>query len=164
MFNVRKRDQQITLTNGKSNRIKTGTRHELTLAIATAAANEASWLSATIADRNAGATSDTLIPGLGRLINPNERAMLEALYDKHELNVRLSPSRWHKVSAIVSYDTFKSVKTRLLDARLVLAVPTGRMTRNQSTEYCYQIIPEGLKALNLGWLEGAPKGEGVRNG
>jgi len=147
----------VTLTGLKANRLRADIRHELTLDIEADPTNPARWLSCRITDANAGATSESLTPGIGRSLNANELTALSCLDDRHEPGKRLSWSRWRDESGL-NPNTFKTIKDRLLTAQLVAAVPTGKKTRNNCPEYCYHITPAGIKAQNSGWCINTPKG------
>lgn len=161
---VSKRAGRVTITGLKANRIRADFRHELDLEIEADADNAAHWLSCTLKDANAGATSDSLTPGIGRSLNANETAVLSALDDRHEPDTRLSWSQWFKRSGVPNENTFKSIRTRMLDAQLAQAISTGRKTRSGSTEYNYAITPQGRSALATGWVSERPRGEGVSIG
>lgn len=149
-FGVSKKANRITMTLLKGNRLKTGTRHELDLAIDADAKNEAHWLSCRVTDSNAGAASPDFTPGKGRPLNNNERAALDCLDDRNEPDRRLSYSGWQKASELLPA-TFQSIRTRLIDAGLAQALATGRSARNGGTEYAYLITPQGRTALASGW-------------
>lgn len=155
VFAVSKRGNRVTLQAVKANRRRADLRHEVDLHVEAHEENAALWTLARITNANAGATSEALTPGVGRALNDNERAALEALDDRHEPGLRLSWSSWHSRSGIASANTFKGVRGRLLDAQLAEASATGRKTRNGSSEYSYGITPAGRAQLPA-------KGEGVR--
>lgn len=151
VFNVTKRQDRITLTAVKANRVRADMRHELVLQIKADPENAARWLSCKITDANIGSVSQSLTPGIGRQLNPNEQAALTCLDDQHEEGKRLSWSRWRDDSGLKA-ETFRSVKDRLLAAKIAKAIPTGKTAKNGSPEYAYSITPAGKSALNSGWV------------
>jgi hypothetical protein len=146
-----KGEDVITFSLAKSNRLQTGTEHQIKLAIQADPGNAAHWLSCRLTDANLGASSLSFTPGVGRRVNENERKALEAMDDKHEPGLRLSFSGWFSRSGIANQSTFKNVLRRLLDAELASAVPTGKKARNGGTEYAYIITEGGRRALETGW-------------
>ncbi len=163
VLGVSKKANRITITGLKANRIKPDLRHELDLEIVADPENPARWLSLRLTDANAGASSDALTPGIGRALNANEHAALGCVDDRQEPGRRLSWGDWLKLSSL-NANTLKSIKTRLLDARLADVRSTGRKTRNGSPEYSYGITDDGRQALVSGWVNERSKGEGVSNG
>ena len=159
-FQVKKRDQQITLTCSKANRVRSDINHELTLSIEADPGNKAHWTRCTVADANAGTASEALTPGKGRPLNRNEQAALSCLDDTQEPGKRLSWSAWIDQSELKA-NTLKSVKRRLVEAGLVAAINTGRKARSGGSEYAYEITPEGRTVLVSGWTF-ERRGEGVR--
>ena len=156
-FTVAKRENRVTLTSIKANRIANNVRHDLDLCITADPSNAARWLTCSLTDANAGASaqgasSQTLTPGVGRPINANERKALEAIDDQHEPDRRVSWSEW-KGSAGMSEDTLKSVKRRLLDAQLARAIEAGTH-RNGGKTYSYSITDRGRNCLSTGMIEG----------
>jgi hypothetical protein len=149
---VSKKQSRITITGLKANRIDPETlRHELELSIEADPKNAARWLSCRLTDANAGTASATLTPGRGRSLNANETAALKALDNPHEPGRRCSWSSWRETSGLKE-NTFKSVKDRLLDARLARAIPTGGKTRSGAPEYAYELSDEGRLVLVTGRL------------
>jgi hypothetical protein len=140
----------ITYRLAKSNRLQTGIEHQVTLEIEANPDNDAHWLTCRLTDANLG-TSQSFTPGIGRAINDNERKALVALDDRHEPGTRLSYTGWFEQSGISSKDTFKNVRSRLIEAELAVAIPTGKKARNGGTEYAYAITDGGRKALETGW-------------
>jgi hypothetical protein len=160
---IGKNGARVTMTAVKANRLRSDIRHELNLTIDADPENRAHWTSCTIADANAGTASEVLTAGKGRALNANEQTAIACLDDEHESDKRLSWSTWRDDSGL-NANTFRSVKKRLLDAGLVLAIPTGRKNRNGGADYSYQITPEGRIALKSGWSFERLSGEGVRSG
>jgi hypothetical protein len=163
VFSIAKKDGRLTMTAVKANRLRSDLRHELNLTIDADPENRANWRTCTISDANVGARSESLTPGKGRALNPNEHTMLSCLDDEHEPDKRLSWSGWRD-GAGLNENTFRSVKKRLLDAALATAVATGRKNRNGGADYSYQITAEGRIALRSGWAFERLSGEGVRSG
>jgi hypothetical protein len=145
----------ITYRLAKANRIQTDLEHQATLEIEADPDNAAHWLTCRLTDANLGASSQGFTPGLGRAINDNERRALEALDDRHEPGLRSGYSAWHRQSGIPADSTFRSVRSRLLDAGLASAIDTGRKARNGGPEYAYAITDNGRKALKTGWVNRA---------
>lgn len=141
----------ITYRLEKSNRLPTGLEHQVTLTIEADPDNAAHWFTLRLTDANIGATSQSLTPGIGRAINENERKALSATDDKHEPGLRLSYSAWFRRSGLNAESTFKTIRERLIDAKLVSPIPTGKKTRAGGTEYSYEITTEGRRALDTGW-------------
>jgi hypothetical protein len=143
----------ITFRLVKSNRLRTGLEHQVTLSIEADPEDKAHWISARLTDANAGAKgpSQSFTPGVGRAINDNERRALGALDDHLEPGTRLSYSAWLKRAGFTSENTFKDVRGRLLKAGLAEAIPTGKKTRSGGTEYAYAITEGGRLALETGW-------------
>jgi len=153
-FIVSKRDDRITVKAEKSNRLRPDIRHELDLSINADAENEARWLSCRLIDANAGASSDAFTPGRARSLNPNERALLSCLDDRHEPGKLLSHSRLVDDSGL-NKNTLKSIKKRMLDADLMRAVPTGRPARSGAPEYYYEITDAGRAVFaSEDWING----------
>jgi AAA domain len=163
VFSIAKKDSRLTMTATKSNRLRSDIRHELTLTIDADPENKADWRTCIVTDSNAGGSSETLTAGKGRALNQNELAALACLSDEHEPEKRVSWSAWRDDSGL-NPNTFRSVKTRLLDAGLVAALPTGRKNRNGGADYSYQITDAGRLALKSGWAFERLSGEGVRSG
>jgi hypothetical protein len=151
----------ITLRLVKSNRIRTGTEHQITVAIEADADNEAHWRSCRLTDANLGAASVSLTPGVGRAINANERKMLEALVDAAEPERRVSRSEWLKLSGLKT-DTWKTIKNRLHSAGLTNAEVVGVNRNGKSKTYNYGITEKGARALETGWVDVLSRGEGVK--
>jgi hypothetical protein len=134
----------------KSNRLRAADlHHELKVEIAASADNPAAWDSCAIIDANLGARSDAFTPGVGRPLNANERATLAALDDSQEPGLRASYSEWSRLSGLKP-DTWKSVRTRLLKAKLAEAIPTGKQTRTGGAAHAYGITDRGRQALASG--------------
>lgn len=163
VLGVSKKGQRITVVGTKANRIRADIRHELELEIEADPNNAAHWLSCRVTDANAGASSESLTPGIGRSLNPNEQTALGCLDDSHEPGKRLSWSGWASQSGL-NANTFKSIKDRLLSAGIAAAIPTGKKTRNGSPEYAYEITAQGRQALGTGWVSERSKGERVTYG
>jgi len=152
VFNVSKREHRITMTAVKANRLRAGLKHQLEMTVTANPENAAQWLTCEIRDTGARVQSSPgLIPGIGRHLNENERATLACLHDKHESDKRLSWSRWVKESGLRE-NTFRNVKDRLMDAKLVQAIPTGKKTRAGGTEFAYAISETGVTVLDSGWF------------
>ncbi len=152
VFNVKRRDDRMTLTCTKSNRLKVGTRIDLNFKVETDPANKAHWLKCSLTDAKVGAFSESLTAGIGRPINDNERRALMSVDDKHEAGMLISWSRWTETAGL-NTATLKSIKTRLLDAGMVKAVATGNH-RNGGKLYSYGITDAGRNALESGWVKG----------
>lgn len=150
-FSVVKKDSRITLTSNKANRVKTGKKHELSLAITTDPNNEARWLTCTVRDKNVGSSSEALTPGKGRALSANEEQVLKALADTYEPGLRLSYSQWFKRSGLTAESTFGNIRERLIDANLVTRIATGRKTRQGAPEYTYEISTDGRQTVLTGW-------------
>lgn len=162
VWSVTKRDHHLTLSALKANRLRADLRHEVELTIEVDPDNPAAWRSCRLADANAGekavAFSPAFAPGKGRPLNANELRVLTALDDRQEPGARSSWSKWRDASGL-NENTFKSVKTRLLDAGLACGIPTGKTSANGGPAYVYSITDLGRTALRPDG-EGA-KGEGV---
>ena len=163
VFSVSKKGDDLTLACTKANRLRADTRHELRLTIDADPANKAHWRSCVIGDRNAGAASDSLTPGIGRALNENERSALTGIDDKHEPGKRFSWSGWRDGSGL-NENTWKSIKTKLIDAGLAIASTTGKKTRSGDPEYAYGITADGRNAPASGWIRERLSGEGVTSG
>lgn len=156
-FAISKRQGRVTMHDIKGNRLAQGSlRYDLELDVTADPENKARWLSYRITDANAGAASVSLTPGVGRQVNENERRALASLDDRHEPGRRVSWSEWTKTSGL-KHDTLKSIKTRLLDARMIEALPAGQH-RNGGKLYNYSISGTGRMALDTGWTADS-KGE-----
>lgn len=140
----------ITFRLAKSNRLQSGTEHQVTLEVNADPENAAHWRSCSLTDANLGANSQSFTPGIGRVINDNERKALSALDDRNEPGIRLSFTAWCDQAGI-SKNTFKDVRSRLLDAELAQAIPTGKKAPNGGPQYAYAITDGGRKALETGW-------------
>lgn len=160
VFAVAKRDDRITLTSVKSNRIRADLRHQLDLTVDADPDNPARWISCRLEDANAGARSETFTPGVGRPLNDNEMKALGVLDDRLEPGARFSYSRWFKESGIGSENTFRGVKDRLLGTGLAGAEATDRMNRNRKSPiYQYGITDRGRRTLiSGGWTPQGVKG------
>jgi hypothetical protein len=158
MFTKKNGSDRITMTCVKGNRIKTGTKHELTLRIEADPHNEAHWLTCQLLDANMGAmTSVSLTAGLGRPLDRNELAALEALDDTHEPGKRLSTTDWVDTSGLNRNTLLKGtegVKGRLLKAGLAQAHEVGEH-RNGGKLYAYSITEKGRAALASLWVHNA---------
>jgi hypothetical protein len=167
VFGVTAKGGRVTLRALKANRLRSDQRHELIVAIDADPENAAHWLSVTVTDANAGARSEGFTPGVGRDLNPNERATLAALDDAQEPNLRLSYSGWSDASGLKP-DTWKTVRARLLKGGLCDAIATGKKTRTGGAEYAYAITERGRRALASGAVSDTEnegrRGEGVSNG
>jgi len=146
VFSIAKTGAQIALEALKANRLRKEIGHRLHLTIEAGKESPTTWTSCQLRDEQAGSASDSFTPGVGRATNVKERAALVALDDRQEPGRRLSWSAWRDSSAL-NENTFRSVKTRLIDAGLVAAVATGKRTPNNSPAYCYEITPNGRKTL-----------------
>jgi hypothetical protein len=151
----------ISLRLVKSNRLPTGIEHQVTLAIEADPDNQAHWLSCRLTDANIGATSVDLTPGVGRAINPNERRVLDSVYDETEPGRRVSRSESIKLSGL-NPNTWKSVKNRLVPAGLMDASPIGENRNGKGKIYNYGITERGLQARKTGWADTLSRGEGVK--
>lgn len=145
-----KKQKRVTIVGLKGNRVAHETiRHEVDLEIEVDPANKARWLTCRLVNANKGARTDTLVPGRGRELNPNELACLRALDDTYEEGKRFAYSAWEKGSGL-NANTFKSVRNRLLEAKLVVAIKTGRTARSGGPEFAYQLSPDGRFVLDTG--------------
>jgi hypothetical protein len=152
VFTVTKNADRVQLAAVKANRMRHGISHDLRLGIEAEETNKAHWLSCTVTDANFGASSSTLTVGVGRPINPNERTMLEALYDEGELDRRVSRSEWVKTSGLKE-DTWKSIKKRLQAAELIDAREIGINRNGKAKTYNYALTSRGISALKTGWTD-----------
>jgi hypothetical protein len=149
VFNVAKKEERVTMTCTKANRVSSQLKHELKLSIESHSENKAHWLRCTLSDANAGTTSETLTPGVGRALNTNELAALSCLNDEHEPGKRWSWSAWVEESGISHPSTLKSIKKRFLDARLIVAAEAGAH-RNGGKTYYYHLSDFGRAVLARG--------------
>lgn len=163
VFAVAKTKDDLTLSCVKANRVRADLKHELRLAIDAEPVNSALWRSCAITDRNAGATSEALTPGVGRRLTEHERRAIEAVDDRDEPGCRFSWSEW-RVGSGRNENTLKTVKKRFAKDGLVDAIPTGRKRRNGSVEYSYCITGIGRSALAFDPNSDYARGEGVRRG
>jgi hypothetical protein len=119
LFIQTKNADRITIALEKANWLPPELRHELRLEIEANPENAADWISCRLTDANYGAASIALTPGVGRALNANELALLDALNDDHEPGKHFSWAELKRVCG--SEDSTKSVKTRLLEFRLIEA-------------------------------------------
>lgn len=138
----------ITLTSLKSNRLPAkALRHTLRLGIEAETSNAAAWHSCTLSDVDLAGGSESYTPGFARDLTEFEMHALSAVSDDQEPGMRLGHSAWFKRSGITSEDTFDSIKKRFSKLGFVDPIPTGKKTRNGSTEYAFAITDEGRKVL-----------------
>lgn len=149
VFGVTKKDDRITMTCTKANRVSSGLKHELKLSIDADPENKAHWFKCTITDSNAGSSSEALTPGVSRALNPNELTALTCLNDEYEQDKRWSWSAWLSESGL-NPNTMKSIKKRFLGAELVAALETGHTHRNGGKQYAYQLTPAGRTVIARG--------------